>query len=360
MPNSPVSTAETAFKIAGAVAAATPPPWGEALGAGAEVISDVLGFFFPSEDGASSSGPTLQQILAGVAQQFTHAEIQTATNAITATASIFHNQAKNAAPLPKGMTIKEATTQDPQGVFSLLYDLLQKIVGGNDRSLILPITSMATDVQGDVCLLYGHAQAAYLPTFAYGVSTYLLMTEYLVGLAFSVGGPDAVQDTEFLAAIGNLTEPFYGQNGWIGYAEAVNQSFRDAVTHRATFIHDAIPFTFPDSSIPPNPVPAVYFQDFGEPVANFDPSHLYLSDHSYGWPGNAVDLSKAPDGAVFAVPNPWSTQERADQVHEVREQYIVLMFDVFYKVNYFNPDVMLMTIDSWKKSLAKLQAAARG
>lgn len=364
------TTLEVVSTLAEDVAGALPPPWGDVV---PEFIGDLLGFFFPP-DNSTPSTVTLEQIVAAVsaivAQQFTLNDIVQATSGIGATANTFASDTGPGVNVPFPSNINQALKDDPSGIFANLYIFLQNAVTGSDPTLLIdPMTSMATESTGDISPADSNLQAAFLPTFAYGVSTFLMLATYWVALAVSAQGPTVVASLPLQGAVDRLTgAPFFGQKGLIAYAAASSSAFLTLVQERLSQVGPATPFSyFADLD---HQEFGVYFQDNGEPVTGFDPSGLTavldvidssgnVVQETVSWPGNLPLSQPGAPNVVYCVQNPNNTQQQTDAVAGVQSSYVSLLQQTIFN-NYFDPGLMTQTIQQWNASVTKLQAAIAG
>jgi hypothetical protein len=351
---------ETSLEIASAVATAAGPPW-EAVGTACEVIGDILEYFFSSNtDGSSPSVPTLSQIDAALLQQSENNAIQSAYATISNALADFKGFTEGSTiPLPA--SISAGLKDDPDGPFATLYNTLYQTVTGVDQGNAYKnaVGSLASSTGGDVCVLGGNQQATYLPTFAYGVSVYLLLTSYWVSLAYAVDGPAAKDELALEPAISTLRDvPVYGPvNGWIDYAQTVCSTFDTDVQNRLGLISPETPYeasAFLESS-----TFLSYFVDNGETVAGFDPTSC-PGPNMAPWPGDDLVSDYLPSGlgnvayAVFAGDNDPSVYSA---VTVVQQNYVSLMKQTLYN-NYFDPVQMQNTINMWNKALTRLESIA--
>lgn len=352
-----MSVTEGALSIASAVASALPPPW-DVTGVAADVLGDVLDFFFGGT--TAPQGPTLQQIVDALDQQSTIAAITSANDAITSSSQIFLSATSNDT-LPLPASVNQALTSDPDGTFSTLYNFLHNTVTGTTPgALIDPITSMATaDATGDIFTAGTNEQAAYLPTFAYGVSTYLLLTTYWVSLTYSVNKTVDRGEVSLQEVIAQLsTTPVHGQPGWIGYAEWACAQFTTRVEARLAQVSPETQYSFWDHMLPPTTLYASYIADTGAPVQGFDPTGLPAQFGLPSWPGTqggVTLVSEMPAHAVYAADAGDNDQAVYDTVAKLRDAYVERMRQALYD-NYFDAGVMSRTIADWKTALARLQA----
>ncbi len=364
----------TALEVAAAVANAFPPPWGRVSSSSITAIGDILSYFFGTSSGSQPS-PTLQEILTALDQTFTRQDIETATNDITQVVQTFDSATDPDqvippnVPPPPGPTyplpsnINQELTTNPDSPFSKLYNMLNAaIFGSQDYPVVPGIISMSTTTQGDICPADSNLQAAYLPTFAFGVSTYLLLTNYLISLAYSVGGTAAIADTNINTAYNNLAvTPFLGTpGGWIQYASSAISPFESLVEARLQQI-SAFPYSQPDDTPPWEEVYAVCLSDSGEPVDNFDPSGLgaNLDNGWVAWPGNvSTSWPNNAQNVVFCAASD-NSQADTNAIQALYSQYVDLMRSTIY-VNYFDPGKMSSLIQAWNAGVSKLSSSEQG
>ena len=358
---SSAETAEIALEIAATVAEALPPPW-DAAAPITTVISGVLKLFF-SDSTSPSQAPTLEQIVGAMRDLAAEGEIKDAKDQITTLLQNFISQTNSSISLPP--SIDYALNQESSGVFSTLYHFLHDTVTGvGNGELWNAITSMATDQGGDVCKAGDNLQARYLPTFVYGVSTYVLLAKYWVSLAYSVNRtltPDMLSLDEVINQLG--TTQVEGQPGWIGYADMACRSFEAQVEARLNQVGLVTPFSYHPSLLSGEYFVA-YFTDNGSAVDGFDKTPLAPALGLPSFPGAMhgplpvkgggypPDL---PDGTVYQL-YVQNEPPAYVPVQQLRQAYVEQMREVIY-ANYFDVSKMQQTITHLREALGQLQAA---
>jgi hypothetical protein len=353
---------EQALSIGAAVAGCVAPPWGGAFAVGAILTAeDLLRDFFPGT--SPSAPPTFQQIVesvsTAVSQQFAQHDIQTALDQIRLVhRTLLHHMASHQ-PLPK--SIDGALTKHPESPFSDLYTFLHTQVTGGDNptdTLVGIIESMMRPTEGDISLIDGNLQAAFLPTFVSGVNTYQLLAVYWARLIAAVE-PDA--KTNLSMALANL-------NGWIDYFPKAFQAYLDAVDNRLKQVGGVLLY---DADYVLNRVTGIYFSDHGTAVQGFHPETLLFEGTYRGgqplrgqFPGSlGDDATPLPDDAtavVFAqrIAGPFAEEDyAADWVrvgNDLRNRYIDLMQRTLHE-NYFNPDDLKVAASYWSNGVEKLK-----
>lgn len=145
--------------------------------------------------------------------------------------------------------------------------------GGALPALSTAINQMGTSETGDICTPNTNSQAAYLPTFALGVSTYLLFAKYWIAMAASAGVSPSDLPAYAKTPIYNLNmASTSGSLGWINYAQAVSLAFQTLVAARLSQVGPATPYF-----IYRNGATFVYFRDSGEPVDGLHPDNLFVN-----------------------------------------------------------------------------------
>lgn len=364
-----VAVEETALTIASTVAKAFPPPWGPAAAVAATTVGDILNYFFP-DTGATPPAATLLQIADALKAQSTADQISLAHSQIGGTLSSFLSATYNAdTPFPS--SVNAALTEDPGGAFATLFKILSDAVTGiTPDALSTPITAMTSSSQGDVCTTGSNEQAAFLGTFAFGVSVYTLMASYWISLVTAVDGKADSTNISLNEVVNQLTAtPAMpdGTAGWIAYAEAACTALNNLIAARTSQVSPATPISFWDDQLFSGDDYAVYFADTGDPVANFDPTTLALpaSPVIDGWPGsewggteplithlglNSVYAMSYTDANAAAV---------TAQVQQLRETYVAGIQEAIYK-NYSDAGAVETAIASWKVIVQRIQAVAGG
>ena len=356
--NSILNFSQGALAIAGTVASAAAPPW-SVVGATATLIGQVLEYFF---NGTTTPSPvTIEDIAQQLQQQSATEQIREATASINTTLSSFFAKTENI-DLPLPTSVRKGL-RGP-GQFSNLYNFLEKVVTGNDASdLVRPINSMAeaADPAANICLLNGDRQAAFLGTFAYGVSVYTLIATYWTSLVASVDGVVDSSNISLGEAINRLaatTVPADGSKGWIAYAEKARKAFFLKVNRRMEDVGLATPFDWFERLFETRPT-VIYFSD-GQPVDRFHPETLQTSPLP-PWPGTRLipgdfAITRCPSGAVYAAGvNPLAPGNVPADTTNLRNRYFVALQQQIYK-NYCDPNAVADSIQQWKKTVERLRA----
>lgn len=369
---------QQAVSIAASVAGCTAPPFGGAVVMAAELgLGDLLRDLFP--DSGSQSDPIKPIVYAvtnAITEEFVKNDLKGYIDDITWAQNQLTTLTGESVPTPK--SIQAALTHDPDGAFATLYNFLHTEVSGNGR-LVPALTHLAVaDDQGDINQVDGNAQATYVPTFAFGVSTYLMLATYWATLVTAVE-PAAINDTSLYVVANYLTStPTSGKVGWIDYYQSAVNEYVKKVNDRLAEVNNS-----PADGVRVYSAPgymfkeydAILFSDNGGPVDNFHPNPQVLKfwadfDQQVNgrppcevvFPGDLGNITCCCPNAVFALnigtdPVPPSGQDWiVDKCNTLRSQYITLMEQTLH-ANYFDPNLSQAMVADWQANLAKVQKA---
>jgi hypothetical protein len=364
--NTTEANIDTALSIAGMISTALPEPYGAVGEVTFKVLEDFLPYFFGEPENDAPPPPTLAQIGQLVAVQSATDTEQRALATFNGLLQAYQSRTNNV-DIPFPATLSPEVLNDSSNSFADFYTILHGSLTGTSGqfTLITDIESLTTTPSTSNESFYSantNLAASYMNTYAVGVSLYVTLWQFLVSLVY------AVENKIPTTFVGNIqqavnqltTTPVQGQAGWIGYAQAMTDALNDAVAARIAQVTPATPFTFGgfDALFGGKAIlAAVYFDDTGPAVDDFDPSTLtltpYVGKQLAPWPGD--DLNMVQRSAVYAVGSS-NDQWTTDAVAALRQAYVDTMTQKIYS-HYFDGPTMVQTIAKWQEGVRNLQKA---